>query len=99
MLRITALALSFALFSSFAVIPAEPAPDASRGELLYAKNCLACHTAQVHWRERKLATNWKTLLAQVRRWQEALELKWSDEDIARVGRYLNTHHYHYPVVG
>ena len=99
MLRITALALSFASFSSFVAIAAEPAPDPSRGELLYAKNCLACHTAQVHWREKKLATNWQTLLSEVRRWQDVLELKWSDDDIARVARYLNTRHYRYPVVG
>lgn len=39
----------------------------SRGELLYATHCNACHSAEVHWRKLKLATDWDSLVAQVRR--------------------------------
>jgi mono/diheme cytochrome c family protein len=97
MLRKSALVVLFGLFGNFAAVAAEPAPDASRGELLYSTHCIACHTAQVHWRDKKLATNWESLKSQVRRWQNVLEQKWGEQDISEVARYLNTLHYHYPV--
>jgi mono/diheme cytochrome c family protein len=67
-----------------------------RGELLYANHCGACHGVQMHWRNKKLATDWNTLLAQVRRWQDAARLDWSDADIEAVARYLNAGIYRYP---
>ena len=68
----------------------------SRGELLYANHCGACHGVQMHWRDKKLATDWNTLLAQVRRWQGAAGLEWSDADIEEVARHLNARIYRYP---
>ena len=70
--------------------------EASRGELLYSVHCIACHTAQVHWREKKLVTDWASLHSEVRRWQGLSGLGWSNEDIAEVARYLNVLHYRYP---
>ena len=75
---------------------AQPARDTTRGELLYSTYCIACHNTQVHWRDKKIATDWATLRIQVNRWQEVASLKWSNEDITEVARYLNTLHYHYP---
>jgi mono/diheme cytochrome c family protein len=75
---------------------AQPAPpSAARGELLYKTNCIECHTTQVHWRDRRLAANWKGLQAQVRRWQRNAGLKWSEQEIGDVTRYLNGEFYHY----
>jgi mono/diheme cytochrome c family protein len=74
---------------------AQPAAPASRGELLYATHCAACHTAQVHWRQKKLATDWASLNAQVRRWAGNAGLGWSEEEIADVARYLNDVHYRF----
>lgn len=68
----------------------------SRGELLYGTHCLACHTTQVHWREKKQVTDWASLRAQVRRWQAADQLAWSDDDIEQVARHLNAHFYRLP---
>lgn len=65
----------------------------SRGERLYTTRCVACHTTQVHWRERRLATDWDSLQAQVTRWQAMGRLNWSQEDIAAVTRYLNESFY------
>lgn len=76
---------------------AQPLRDASRGELLYSTHCIQCHGSQVHWREKKLATDWSGLQAQVRRWQGVAGLEWRNEDIAEVARYLNALHYHYPM--
>lgn len=65
----------------------------TRGELLYETHCIACHTTQVHWRDRRLATDWNSLQAQVVRWQAAGALNWSDEDIAAVTQHLNDRFY------
>ncbi len=97
MLRKQALAVFFGLCINVAAFAADPAPDASRGELLYGKHCNACHTTVVHWRDKKLATDWSSLQAQVNRWQGNMGLGWSKADIAEVARHLNTLYYHYPV--
>ncbi|MDR3451795.1 MAG: cytochrome c [Rhodoferax sp.] len=70
-----------------------PARAQSRGELLYATHCIACHTTQVHWRDQRLATDWNSLQAQVVRWQAAGSLNWSEEDIVAVTQYLNDRFY------
>lgn len=68
-----------------------------RGELLYTTHCNACHTYEVHWRKQKLATDWSSLVTQVRRWQASVGLNWSDEEISDVASYLNRVHYGFPV--
>ena len=77
-------------------ISAEAGAQPARGELLYSTHCISCHTAQIHWRDRKSATDWSSLQAQVRRWQDNIGLAWSNDDIAQVARYLNALHYRYP---
>lgn len=66
------------------------------GELLYSTHCIACHTTQMHWREKKLAVDWNSLKAQVQRWQAATGLGWKDDEILSVTRYLNDSFYQYP---
>jgi len=73
------------------------AAQSGRGELLYSTYCDACHTEQVHWRAKKLASNWMRLVAEVRRWQANAKLGWSGDDVDAVALYLNALHYHYPV--
>ena len=70
--------------------------EPSRGELLYSTHCIACHTTQAHWRDKRLATDWKSLVHQVRRWQSNAHLGWNEDDIAEVTRYLNQLYYHFP---
>ena len=96
MMRNLVLIGLFGLAGNLAALGAEPARDASRGELLYTTHCIACHTTQAHWRDKKIATDWTSLQAQVRRWQGAAGQKWSEPDISEVARYLNTLYYHYP---
>lgn len=71
------------------------AQGASRGELLYSTHCITCHTEQMHWRAKTLATDWNNLKAQVRRWQGNASLGWSEEDIVEVARYLNARFYRF----
>lgn len=77
---------------------AQPTQRETRGELLYATHCNACHTLKIHWREQKLAIDWSSLKAQVRRWQASIGLSWSEEEITDVAKYLNATHYGFPVV-
>ncbi|MDM0044441.1 cytochrome C [Variovorax dokdonensis] len=65
----------------------------ARGYMLYSQHCIECHTEQVHWRDGRLATDWQSLNAQVRRWQAVARLNWSEEDIQNVTRHLNTRYY------
>jgi len=71
-------------------------PDTTRGAMLYDNNCIQCHTQQIHWRDKRIATDWEGLIAQVDRWQRASGLEWSKNDIKEVSRYLNAEYYHYP---
>jgi len=85
----------FISISSIAQADPEAANNPSRGELLYSTHCIACHSTKVHWRDKKLVKNWPALNAEVRRWQSASNLHWSDSDINEVARYLNASQYHF----
>ena len=96
MLRISILAALITLSGNFAEAGAQPVRDATRGELLYSTHCIACHNTEVHWRDKKSATNWITIQSEVQRWQKLMGLEWTDNDVAAVTRYLNSLYYHYP---
>ena len=89
--------IKLSLFACLAAcaLPAALAQPAARGELLYSTHCIACHSREVHWRQKKLATDWESLSAQVRRWAGNAGLGWSDDEIADVARYLNAVHYRF----
>lgn len=72
---------------------ATPERAPSRGALLYATHCIACHNTQMHWRDARVAKDWPSLKAEVRRWQAGARLAWSDEDISEVTRHLNALYY------
>lgn len=87
------LAMAFPPTQAQAQAPAGPG---SRGQMLYGNHCIACHTTQMHWRDKKLVTDWPSLQLQVRRWQGAAQLNWSEDDIDDVARYLNDSFYRLP---
>lgn len=76
-----------------------PGAAGSRGQMLYGHHCIACHNTQMHWRDKKLATDWASLKAQVRHWQAVAQLNWSEDDIDDVARYLNDSIYRFPQGG
>lgn len=67
----------------------------SRGELLYRNHCIECHTQQIHWREARIAKDTIGIKHQVTRWQDAIGVRWSEEEINDVSRYLNRTYYFY----
>ena len=88
-----------ALLAVLAVLPAAAQSPPSRGELLYTTHCIACHNSQMHWRDKRLATDWASLQAQVRRWQGVAKLGWNEDDILEVTRHLNERIYRYAPSG
>jgi mono/diheme cytochrome c family protein len=96
--RLLALAGALALGMASPARAQAPAADASRGELLYTTHCIACHTSQMHWRDKRQVTDWASLTANVRRWQAQTGQRWSDDDIAAVARHLNQRYYRLPDV-
>jgi mono/diheme cytochrome c family protein len=74
--------------------PMRPAP--SDGALLYQTHCIGCHDKQIHWRDNRLAKDWRSLAAQVRRWQTNTGLQWTEQEIDDVVRYLNQTIYKFP---
>lgn len=85
------------LFANSASAAERRSYEAGRGELLYSTYCIACHDAQVHWRDKKLATDWSSLMSQVRHWEGFARLGLSDDDVHFVARYLNARYYHHVV--
>lgn len=69
----------------------------SRGQLLYDAHCIQCHTTQMHWREARVARDWRSLREQVDNWQARIGERWTAEDVDAVARHLNATIYHYPV--
>lgn len=82
-----------------ALVLATPAAAQSRGEMLYATHCIGCHSTQMHWRDKRAATDWAGLKAQVRRWQDANSLGWGEADILEVARHLNETIYRFEQTG
>ena len=65
----------------------------TRGELLYATHCVACHNEQMHWRDKKQVVDWPSLKAQVQLWQATALLNWTEDDVQQVARHLNDTYY------
>ena len=98
--RVGGRAAAGILLGAFAGLgAAQDAPAADRGELLYTIHCIACHSEQLHWRNGKIASDWPRLKAEVRRWQAVAQLRWSEDDIVAVARYLNRTIYRLPQPG
>ena len=93
---IAALAAACLAFATPTLAQSRPEPAVSGGALLYETHCIGCHSKQIHWRERKLATDWASLASQVRRWQANTGLQWTNEEVDQVTRYLNRTIYMFP---
>jgi mono/diheme cytochrome c family protein len=91
-----AVLLAAGVLCGSALAQALPTPLPTRGQLLYGTHCVECHNSQVHWRNKKLATDWASLKAQVTHWQAVALLNWSEADIVEVTYHLNGTIYRFP---
>lgn len=79
----------------FLLCASASAADPDRGRLLYENHCGSCHESGVHIREVQAAKSLEAVRVQVVRWQEAMNLLWSAEDVGDVVEFLNAAWYHY----
>ena len=93
----TVVTLTAFVFAATSVAGQSSGVGDQRGELLYSTYCIGCHTTQMHWRDKKLASDWRSLRYQVRRWQENVAPGLAEEDSTALARYLNNLYYHFPV--
>ncbi len=91
------LVLFLAGSSALADNTSHPVPStlAPRGEMLYTTHCNDCHTREVHWRARKLVTNFQQLHTEVKRWKDHVAKEWTEEEVREVTRHLNDTLYHF----
>src|SRR5690606_15538744 len=65
---------------SFFALPAVAGEESdipmSRGEMLYRNHCIECHHQQIQWREAQIAKDLDGIEREVRRWQDAIGMKW-----------------------
>ena len=78
------------------------ADEPSRGKELHQANCVSCHVnmtggdgSVLYTRNNRRVQSLTGLEAQVRRCESNLELKWFDDDIEAVTKYLNATYYHF----
>lgn len=90
----TVLAILMINFT-FDITPAQSA-DPQRGLMLYETQCTGCHDSLFHLTGPRKAQNYAEILVEISRWAEAIELEWTNEEIADVADYLNTKLYKYP---
>ena len=89
------IGLGLAACFALALPVAARAQNHERGELLYDTYCTSCHGSVMHVRERRARTM-EEIARQVARWQSSLGLKWTDQEIADVARYLDRRFYKLP---
>ena len=94
--RAAVIAAAASMFAATLVAGQGSGVGDPRGALLYSTYCIGCHTTQVHWREKKLVTDWDTLRLQVRRWQRTVAPGLTEDDIAAIAKHLNDRYYHFP---
>ena len=89
----TGVALMLGIQAALAQGPVTVEPN---GELIYRTYCIGCHTTEVHWREKRLATDWKSLKFQVRRWLNNNGIGLSEDEVTALAGYLNRMYYNFP---
>jgi len=75
--------------------PAAAAAAPSGTVPLYQAHCIECHGSEVYTRADRKVTSLDGLGRQVRRCETALSLRWFDEDIDEMTRFLNDMFYHF----
>jgi len=96
---ITAIALAPSVLPAFSDQTSAidtAAADLARGRTLYETTCHACHSANVHWRDKQIADSWPALLREVTKWQSNAGQRWGAAEINDVAAYLNDRFYHHP---
>ena len=101
-MRPTSILAGIALLLGTQAALAQKSPASQpNGELIYKTYCIGCHTTEVHWREKRLATDWASLKFQVRRWLDNTGVGLSEGEINALTGYLSRRYYRFttPIAG
>jgi hypothetical protein len=71
------------------------AQEHGNAQSLYEQHCTSCHGTEVYTRTDRKVTSPLGLERQVQRCETALGLRWFDEDISEMTRFLNERYYHF----
>jgi len=88
--RILSLGLAMTVF-----LPPIQAAASDDAQGLYDQHCVSCHGPEIYTREDRKVTSLPGLQRQVQRCELALGLKWFDEDITDMTRFLNEQYYRF----
>jgi hypothetical protein len=72
-----------------------PATEDGGAKPLLDEHCIKCHGSEVYTRPDRKVTTRDGLDRQVRRCETVLQLRWFEDDITEVARYLDRHYYHF----
>ena len=79
-----------------ALFLAGPASAATgQGQALHDKHCLRCHDSSLYTRDNRRVKSLDGLRKQIRRCEQSLGLRWFDDQLDSVVRYLNDNYYHF----
>ena len=88
---------SIPLFTVLGLLTAAPAAaaDVQAGKKLHDQHCMQCHDSGVYTREDRRVNSLDALHKQVRRCDASLGLRWFDQDVESVVKYLNQTWYNF----
>lgn len=87
---------SIAMLFFAALLLAGPASAAAdQGQALHDKHCLKCHDSSLYTRDNRRVKSLDGLRKQIRRCEQSLGLRWFDDQLDSVVRYLNDNYYHF----
>lgn len=73
------------------VTPGSP----SRGQLLYENHCMSCHESVAAIQSKQQLRTHAALREAVARWAQNTGLRWREEEIEEVARYLGSRYYRF----
>jgi len=68
---------------------------ADEGQALHDAHCQKCHDSSVYTRENRRVKSLDGLRKQIRRCEQSLGLRWFDDQLDSVVRYLNDNYYRF----
>ena len=83
------------LFFAALLLAGPATAGADEGRALHDAHCLKCHDSNVYTRKNRRVTSLEGLRKQIRRCEQSLGLRWFDDQLDSVVRYLNDNYYHY----
>jgi mono/diheme cytochrome c family protein len=81
------------LAAAFGIPATVAAQDFDPGRALYENHCQGCHAQWVHTREGRKVTSLGDLRERVGTWSVHAGLRWTQEEVDLVTRYVNRRYY------